>query len=274
MDKVVNDVDEPFLTYNPIAGNVIVNEVVVNGTVSTGDLYVNGSSIDGLPGAKVHINNHTFTGTVAGITKSMIILSNVDNTTDANKPVSTATPTALNLKANLANPTFTGTVSGITKSMVVLSNVDNTSDSSKVLAKPQITNLTSDLTTIDSILTAVEGSVGGSSALVEYADDFDARAGGVLIGGSYKTNDMLRIISLYDYQVFYDLGNWAGGVSLNASLTLPNQYTVSGWYYHSSLGSEPTYFIFWQTSGGTNYSRFGLTVVVQLHSSHRLVFKV
>jgi hypothetical protein len=40
----------------------------------------------------------------------MVGLGNVDNTSDANKPVSTATQTALNLKANLASPTFTGTV--------------------------------------------------------------------------------------------------------------------------------------------------------------------
>lgn len=36
-------------------------------------------------------------------------LSNVDNTSDADKPISTATQTALNLKAPLASPTFTGT---------------------------------------------------------------------------------------------------------------------------------------------------------------------
>jgi hypothetical protein len=40
----------------------------------------------------------TFTGTVSGVTKSMVGLANVDNTTDANKPVSTATQTALDLK--------------------------------------------------------------------------------------------------------------------------------------------------------------------------------
>ena len=61
----------------------------------------------------------------------MVGLSNVDNTTDVNKPVSTATQTALDLKANLASPTFTGTVNGITKSMVGLGNVDNTSDANK-----------------------------------------------------------------------------------------------------------------------------------------------
>ena len=50
--------------------------------------------------------------------KTNLSLQNVDNTSDINKPVSTVTQTALNLKANLASPTFTGTVSGITASMV------------------------------------------------------------------------------------------------------------------------------------------------------------
>ena len=55
--------------------------------------------------------NPTFTGTVSGITKSMVGLGNVDNTSDANKPVSTATQTALDGKQNtLTNPvTGTGT---------------------------------------------------------------------------------------------------------------------------------------------------------------------
>lgn len=59
--------------------------------------------------------------TVTGITKSMVGLSNVDNTSDTNKPVSTATQSALdlkasqtetlaalNLKAPLTSPSFTG----------------------------------------------------------------------------------------------------------------------------------------------------------------------
>ncbi len=60
------------------------------------------------------LTNKTLTSPVintpTGITKSDVGLANVDNTTDANKPVSTAAQTALDLKANLANPTFTGTV--------------------------------------------------------------------------------------------------------------------------------------------------------------------
>jgi len=89
------------------------------------------------------INNPTFSGTVSGITKSMVGLTNVDNTSDLNKPISTATQTALDLKANtsslssyapLANPIFSGTVSGITKAMVNLGNCDNTSDLNKPIS--------------------------------------------------------------------------------------------------------------------------------------------
>lgn len=80
------------------------------------------------------------TGAVT-LTKSDVGLSNVDNTSDANKPVSSATTTQLNLKAPIANPTFTGTVSGITKSMVGLGNVDNTADSAKSFTISQTTGL-------------------------------------------------------------------------------------------------------------------------------------
>jgi len=48
-------------------------------------------------------------GALATLNKAAVGLSNVDNTSDANKPVSTAQQTALNLKANLASPALTGT---------------------------------------------------------------------------------------------------------------------------------------------------------------------
>jgi hypothetical protein len=60
----------------------------------------------------------TFTGTVSGIDKTMVGLANVNNTSDANKPVSTATTTALALKATLASDnTFTGTTNIFTSSI-------------------------------------------------------------------------------------------------------------------------------------------------------------
>ena len=80
------------------------------------------------------------TGTVT-LAKSDVGLGNVDNTSDANKPISSATQTALNSKAPLASPTFTGTVNGITKSMVGLGNVDNTSDANKPISSATQTAL-------------------------------------------------------------------------------------------------------------------------------------
>jgi hypothetical protein len=54
---------------------------------------------------KANIESPTFTGTVSGITKAMVGLANVDNTSDLNKPISTATQTALDLKANTTDVT-------------------------------------------------------------------------------------------------------------------------------------------------------------------------
>lgn len=54
------------------------------------------------------------TGDGSGLTamvKSQVGLSNVDNTSDVNKPISTATQTALDLKANSVSPSFTGGLS-------------------------------------------------------------------------------------------------------------------------------------------------------------------
>ena len=64
------------------------------------------------------LTNKTLTSPVintpTGITKTDVGLANVDNTSDANKPVSTATQTALDLKAPLASPALTGTPSAPT----------------------------------------------------------------------------------------------------------------------------------------------------------------
>ncbi|MDB5163236.1 MAG: hypothetical protein JWO54_147 [Candidatus Saccharibacteria bacterium] len=80
------------------------------------------------------------TGTVT-LVKGDVGLANVDNTADSAKPVSTATQSALDLKAPLASPAFTGTPTGITKNHVGLNNVDNTSDISKPISSATINAL-------------------------------------------------------------------------------------------------------------------------------------
>lgn len=78
--------DEPSTTVNFGQGsldNLAINNLDAVDIVLTGDI----SAVDA-----------TFTGTVTGVTKSHVGLGNVDNTADADKPVSTATQTALDAK--------------------------------------------------------------------------------------------------------------------------------------------------------------------------------
>jgi hypothetical protein len=105
-------------TYAPLSGPTFTGTVVLPSTTSVGDVsstelgYVNGvtSAIQTQLDAKAPTADPTFTGTVSGVTKSHVGLGNVDNTSDANKPVSTLTQTALDAKAALAGATFTGDV--------------------------------------------------------------------------------------------------------------------------------------------------------------------
>jgi hypothetical protein len=102
--------------------------VLDGATLTTTELnYVDGvtSSIQTQLGTKAPLDSPTFTGTVAGITKSMVGLSNVDNTTDAGKPISTATQTALDGKSGTAHShaylsTSGGAVGSITVTGTIL----------------------------------------------------------------------------------------------------------------------------------------------------------
>ena len=89
------------------------------------------AAIQSLDTSKAPLASPVFTGTVTGITATMVGLDAVDNTSDAGKPISTLTAAALLLKAPLDSPAFTGTVTGISKASVGLSAVDNTSDAGK-----------------------------------------------------------------------------------------------------------------------------------------------
>lgn len=72
--------------------------------------YYGKSTVDAALLVKAPIASPTFTGTVGGVTKSHVGLGNVDNTSDAGKPVSSSQQTALDAKAPLASPTLTGTL--------------------------------------------------------------------------------------------------------------------------------------------------------------------
>ena len=97
-----------------LAGTKVINAVLTTGN------YADPTWITSLAGSKISGTIVATNGVVTTTTysdpswltlsKSKVGLENVDNTTDANKPVSSATQTALDLKAPIASPTFTGTV--------------------------------------------------------------------------------------------------------------------------------------------------------------------
>lgn len=86
------------------------------------------------------ISVNGYTGAVT-LVKSDVGLGNVDNTSDANKPVSTAQQTALDLKANSSALTShvsdTGNPHVVTATQVGLGDVDNTSDANKPVSTAQ-----------------------------------------------------------------------------------------------------------------------------------------
>ena len=157
-----SDVDKPISAATQAALNLKASTadlLALSATVNTNTASITSNTTE--ISLKAPIDSPKFTGTVAGITKSMVGLGSVNNTSDATKPVSEAMQAALDLKANatdllalsatvntntasitsstteislkapIASPTFTGAVSGITKSMVGLGSVDNTSDAAK-----------------------------------------------------------------------------------------------------------------------------------------------
>jgi hypothetical protein len=115
---------------NTAVGNSTVDQSLLAGVGIEWNTETDQFDIDSTVATKTYADG-AVSSAVTALTKSSVGLGNVDNTSDANKPVSTATQTALDLKAPLADPTFTGTVSGVTKTHVGLANVDNTSDANK-----------------------------------------------------------------------------------------------------------------------------------------------
>ncbi|AHY26763.1 putative tail fiber protein [Acinetobacter phage vB_AbaM_Acibel004] len=73
----------------------------------------------------------------SALNKAGVGLGNVDNTSDANKPVSTAQKTALDLKADKTALDLKADKTSLNKSGVGLGNVDNTADSAKPVSTAQ-----------------------------------------------------------------------------------------------------------------------------------------
>ena len=106
---------------------------------ATGKLpAIDGSQLTGIISSVTSVNGYT--GTVI-LTKSDIGLANVDNTSDLNKPISTATQTALNGKQdNLVSGTSIKTING--QSVLGNGNIEITGDTGNGIVNILFTSTT------------------------------------------------------------------------------------------------------------------------------------
>ena len=124
-------------------------------TTVAGDAFAMNNMAEGTTTKILTAAERTTIGTVAphiadtvnphSVTKSQVGLGNVDNTADADKPVSTAQQTALDLKADDSDLTaHTGNTSNphaVSKAQVGLTSADDTSDTDKPVSTAQQTAL-------------------------------------------------------------------------------------------------------------------------------------
>lgn len=150
-------------------------------------------------GLKAPIANPTFTGTVNGITKAMVGLGNVDNTSDANKPISTAQAAGL---ASRENPTIIGgmTITSSGSPNVAINNdsiigIFNQGIPKPILNKTTTSPLMSDTTILFGNSESIT-KILGIKLILENIPTFagNTEAAALPIGSVYRTIDGVLMI--------------------------------------------------------------------------------
>lgn len=169
-------------------------------TANFGDLYINTTSKAvyqktnlSFPSGLTYIVTTDATWVKLGnysLTKADVGLANVDNTSDLNKPISTATQTALDLKANLASPTFTGTVTIPSPFTLGATSVTSTGTQLNYLSGATGTTGTGNL--VYSANSTLTGTTNIATITNTNGANFATSSGNVLIGttinAGYKTD--------------------------------------------------------------------------------------
>lgn len=243
-----------------VLGQLSAVNPLMNGTVTIGTStrFARADHVHPIDTSRAPLASPTFTGTVSGITKAMVGLSNVDNTSDLNKPVSTATQAAINAVASgSTSPSFTGTVTAqsltVTANQTIggtfgvtgattLSTLSVSSTSSFTGAITASGGVTGNLTGTASASTlAVKASTlasGGSNGTAMTFQWNDPGSGGSYYwGGDNGTSMFVRPVSSMSVNYANSCGTASNSNAVNG---------ISGWSY-SNQNYNPPYL--WATAG-------------------------
>ena len=117
------------------------------------------------------VNNPTFTGTVQGVTAASIGLDQVNNTSDINKPISTATQNKFNTVIADTNSTLTSHL-----------NLINTNTASISSLNVSVNNINTNLTTQLSLINASNTAV--TNLITSTNNTFASQLGLINLNGS------------------------------------------------------------------------------------------
>lgn len=191
------------------------------------------------------LNSHTAnTQNPHNVTKAQVGLGNVDNTSDINKPISTATQAALDLKANkadLATVATSGSYNDLTNKPYIPDNIVVEGDLTVYAKKTDLPTKTSQLTNDSTYQTQAQVQTQintlntniNKKQYLNYDNNVD-----VHISGSGQTINLSDYVSIYSIYLDADPGT----ITLNLNnLTFPNPYYTVQFRVYSSNSYAPTF---------------------------------
>ena len=95
-----------------------------------------------------------------------------------------------------------------------------------------------------------------STVLSNYADDYDARDGGVKQYQLYQTNGMPKIRTLADSQYYVSLDGSTNSFNILVPTLSGSSYTLEGWFKLNSLGGDKTLFQLVDSTGSYSEINF------------------
>lgn len=222
---------------SPLTGLVLTDDTPIQATntvlIALGRLQaqISGSITTAINAVLSALNLHKADMTNPhAVTKAQVGLANVDNTSDANKPVSTATATALAGKqassavltflagATAATAAAVKTLLALVKADVGLGNVDNTSDANKPVSTAQQAALD------------LKASISGSTGVLQVPHGTTAQRTTAL-GVGIRRNDDTGQFEGYSGSAWGSIGGGAEGggpdrIFLGSDATMTTDYTL------------------------------------------------